>query len=69
MAVPNDGELRLDRSVFTVATLDDTDEDKTCWWSRTPEERLRHLEYLRRLNYGDLATGRLQRVLEVVYRP
>jgi len=69
MVVPSEDEPRLDKTVLTFDTLDHADDDAKNWWSRTPEERLRHLECLRRLNYGDLATGRLQRVLEVVYRP
>ena len=33
--------------------------------SKTPLERLRALEYLRRMAYGPAATARLQRVLSV----
>jgi hypothetical protein len=61
--------LRLDKSVIEITTLDHADDDAAYWWQRTPEERLEHMEYLRRLNYGDLATGRLQRVFEIVPCP
>ena len=60
---------RLDRSVCQVESLVDATDDAKIWLARTPEERLAHLEFLRRLNYGDAACGRLQRVLEVVHRP
>jgi hypothetical protein len=40
-------------------------EDKAFWWSQTPQARLRHLEELRRLNYGHArTTARLQRAIE-----
>ena len=56
---------KLDKSSFSVSANFDDSEDKNYWWSRTPEERLNHLETLRRINYGYLATARLQRILEV----
>lgn len=66
-------ELVVDRAAFSVVDLDDTDDaadERAYWWSRTPQERMHHLEYLRHVNYGDQASGRLQRVLEVVeYTP
>jgi hypothetical protein len=37
------------------------------WHSRTPAERLRHMTFLNRLRWGDaFATGRMERVIEVV---
>lgn len=58
---------RLDKTAFSVGSLDDEPDDRAYWLSRTPAERLRALELLRRLNYGhERATARLQRVLEVV---
>jgi hypothetical protein len=60
---------RLDKTAVEVVTFDQADEDDRAYWrSRSPAERMQHLEYLRRLNYGDLATGRLQRVLEIVQK-
>ena len=59
-------ELVVDRAFFTVVALDDADDEPAYWWSRTPQERMHHLEYLRRMNYGNRASERLQRVLEVV---
>ena len=43
-------------------------EEREYWLAQTPQERLRHVETLRRMNYGYRATTRLQRVLEVVER-
>lgn len=61
---------RLDKTVFSiVSSFEEADEeDRKYWHSRTPMERLQHTEYLRRINYGDSATARLQRVLEIVER-
>lgn len=59
--------IKVDRTVVTVASLTDTSDEKAYWLSRTPEERLRHVELLRRINYGPNAAARLQRVLEVAH--
>ena len=60
-------EYRIDKSAFSVSKLDDEPDERAYWWSKTPEERLRAAEFLRRNLYGyDPATLRLQRVLEVV---
>jgi len=56
---------RLDRSAFSVVSLDEQDDEGAYWADKTPEERMRALEYLRRMAYGDAATARLQRVLSV----
>ncbi|GMU22750.1 MAG: hypothetical protein AMXMBFR13_28340 [Phycisphaerae bacterium] len=62
-------EFRLDRSHFSVGSLDEPSDEKAFWLSKTPEERLRALEYLRQVAYGyDPATARLQRVLEIAQR-
>jgi hypothetical protein len=64
------GPPALDRSAFTVFSSFAEAEaaDKAYWLSRTPHERLRHMEALRRMNYGSRATERLQRVLEFATR-
>jgi hypothetical protein len=49
----------------SLAPCIDTSDEKDYWLSRTPSERLQHIEVLRRINYGHHATARLQRVLEV----
>jgi hypothetical protein len=60
--------LKVDRTVFTVTSLEDESDDKAYWLSCTPQERLRQVEILRRINYGHRATARLQRVLEFAER-
>jgi hypothetical protein len=60
--------LKVDRTAFTVASLEDVFDDKLYWLSRTPHERLRHVQILRQINYGHRATARLQRVLEFAQR-
>ena len=65
---PEDGidEFSLDRTQFSVARLTDPDDALEYWLSRSVEDRLRALERLRRISYGDtVATAGLQRVLEV----
>ena len=42
-------------------------EDLTYWLSKTPEERVATVDYLRKQYYGNAA--RLQRVARVVQRP
>ena len=56
---------KVDRNRFQVTTVGE-EENRFYWLSRSVEERLEHMELLRRINYGDQAAGRLQRVLEVV---
>lgn len=59
---------KVDRSAFSVfnSFAEADAADKAYWLSRTPQERVLHMEFLRRLNYGSRATERLQRVLEIV---
>jgi len=61
-------KLKLNRSAFSVASLADESDEKAYWLARTPYERLRQVEILRRINYGHRATARLQRVLEITER-
>jgi hypothetical protein len=60
--------LKLNRSAFSVASLTDESDEKAYWFARTPYERLRQVEILRRINYGYRAASRLQRVLEITER-
>ena len=57
-------DIRIDKAFFSVASLSDQPDDRDYWLGRDPVERLRHIEVLRRINYGHAATERLQRVLE-----
>ena len=65
MDFTSDSFPKLNKEIFSVSQTFDDHEEKTYWWSRTPHERLQHLEMLRRINYGHLAAERLQRVLDV----
>jgi hypothetical protein len=58
--------LKLDRSSFSVSDHFDDDEVRRYWHARTPVQRLAQVEILRRINYGNRASERLLRVLEVV---
>ena len=58
---------QVDRNVLTVTNFDEAENDDVAYWhSRTFDERLAYMEYLRWLNHGDETFQRLQRVLEVV---
>jgi hypothetical protein len=57
---------RVDRSSLSIVPLHDDSDERHYWHSRSVAERLRHVELLRRINYGDRATGRLERVIEMV---
>lgn len=58
---------RLDRTALSVAPLFDNSDEARYWRARTAAERLRHVETLRRINYGSRATEGLQRI--VVFAP
>ena len=52
-------------SVVSVCGLTNDVEDRAFWHAQSPESRLRALEFLRRVMYGDAATAGLQRILAV----
>jgi hypothetical protein len=58
---------KMDKTAFSVSTMEDESDEKAYWLSKTPEERISALEYMRQMLYGyDPATERLQRVLTVI---
>jgi len=61
-------DIKLDKRFFSVISLSDQLNDKDYWLSRSPIERMQHIEVLRRINYGHSATSGLQRVLEFTER-
>ena len=61
-------EAHIDRTALSVGKLGDEDPDIEYSAHVSPEDRLRHMELLRRINYGRRATARLQRVLRIVKR-
>ena len=56
---------KISRDHFSVVPLNDQS-DKKYWQTRTLEERLEHLEFLRWMNYGDAADGRMVKLFEIV---
>jgi hypothetical protein len=62
--------LQVARSGIEITTHAEAErEDREFWLSRTPLERLRHVETLRELNYGsEVLNQRLQRILTVLER-
>ena len=58
-------DVKLDRKMFSVTSLSDTPDDRLYWFGKSPIDRLKHIETLRRINYGHRATERLQRFFEV----
>ncbi len=57
--------VRLDKSKFSIGTLADDFSEREYWLSRPVVERLKQIEILRIINYGDGATARLQRFFEI----
>ncbi|MFQ5631539.1 MAG: hypothetical protein ACE5I1_22435 [bacterium] len=54
---------KMDKTAFSVASLYDESDEKECWLSKTPLERLEALELMRQWMYGyDPSTERLQNV-------
>lgn len=60
-------DLKMDKKIFSVAALSNPSDDKNYWFSVSPMDRIRHIEVLRRINYGHRASARLQRVFEITH--
>jgi hypothetical protein len=61
--------LRMDKSHFSVVSLDEPSDERSYWLEKTPHQRLEALELLRQVMYGyNPATTRLQRILTVIER-
>ncbi|MEK7274379.1 MAG: hypothetical protein AAB110_03900 [Candidatus Desantisbacteria bacterium] len=58
--------IKIDKRFFSVVSLSDQSDDKDYWFAKDPIERMRHIEVLRRINYGHGAATRLQRVFEFI---
>ena len=55
----------LNKEVVNVTSLDDIEEEKNYWISKSPLERIEAIELNRRMIYGqDRVTSRLQRFFE-----
>lgn len=61
-------QLKLDKTKITIGgKIEDSVADEIEYWQNTTiKQRLQHIERLRRLNYGTRATGRLQRVIQII---
>jgi len=60
----------MDKTTFSVTTLEASDDEREYWRDKTPDERFEGIEQIRQALYGyDPATARLQRVLEVAREP
>jgi hypothetical protein len=57
---------RLDKTIITIASLDEPEKDLEFWMTKTKIERLQAIEINRRLAYGkDRVSERLQRFFEI----
>lgn len=55
----------LNKKIMSVTSLNDIEEEKKYWFSKSPLERIEAIEINRRMIYGqDRVTSRLQRVFE-----
>lgn len=59
--------LRLDKTYISTSSLFEESDEKKYWLSKTPQERLQAVEFMRQVNYRyDPSSDRLQRVLTIV---
>ena len=62
--------VRMDKTAFSTASLDDEPDEKQYWLSKTPVERIYCVEMMRQMLYGyDPLTARLQRSFETAEHP
>ncbi len=59
----DDLEMRLDKTKISVSNSFDNSDEKEYWLSRTAEERLQHVERLRRICYGEATTKRMDKTV------
>jgi hypothetical protein len=58
---------KLDKTVFSHDEFGEEGNEKAYWLSKTPQERIQALEYMRQVIYGyDPATESLQRVYSII---
>lgn len=65
----NNLEMRLDKTAISFSDSFDNSDEKEYWLTQTPQERLLHVERLRRIayDYDENSVG-LQRILEIAER-
>lgn len=59
-------DLKLDKTKISVSDSFEDSEEKKYWHSRSPLERLAHVERLRQIAYGEEAMRRMKKVLEII---
>jgi hypothetical protein len=60
-------DLRIDKQALTISELHQPSDDPLYWRRQSPQDRIKHTERLRQMNYGyDQDTERLQRVFTVI---
>ena len=61
---------KLDKTAISVvSSFEEADkQDEEYWFSRTPIERLQHMELLWMINYGDDALAPIQKIVEICER-
>lgn len=58
-------EMKMDKSVFSIASLKDDSDEIAYWQTQTPYARWEALELMRQVMYGyDPSATRLERVFE-----
>jgi hypothetical protein len=61
----NEDLFKLDKNSFSIISSMENENDVLYWLSKTPEERILAIEFLRQLIFSyDPSTERLQRVFE-----
>jgi hypothetical protein len=62
----SDAFLKMDKTAFSVVSLEDEPDELHFWLAKSPDERLQAIELMRQIMFGYAPTSRLQRVLAVV---
>ncbi|MBF0237660.1 MAG: hypothetical protein HQM12_08160 [SAR324 cluster bacterium] len=60
--------MKMDRTMISIASSLDDEDSRSYWFQQPPQERLKHVEKLRRINCGHRATERLQGFFEIAQR-
>jgi hypothetical protein len=62
--------VTMDKTFISISHIFDPSDESKYWLSKTIEERLQVMEYLREINYGKkLLSQRIRRVLEITPFP
>ncbi len=70
MSIDQEFLSTVDRKAFSAGFLQDESDEKDYWLNRSPLERLKAVELMRRYIYGYVdSPARFQRVLEITELP